>query len=97
MLPVRHLDRILLDLKEMKQFYIRFDRHETMTEEQVRAILAGHGFTVANMSYRITDDGSFFEYRMILQTADERNTSILASSLRSMKQVRTFQISPTGD
>ncbi len=78
-------------------YYIRFERHEAMTEEEVRKILTEHGFTVANMSYRITDDGRCFEYRMILQTADERNTSILASSLRNMKQVRTFQISPTGD
>jgi len=78
-------------------YYIRFDRHETMNEQQLRDILKDHGFTVANMNYRITDDGNFFEYRMIMQTSDERNTAILAASLRGMQQVRTFQISPTGD
>jgi putative Mg2+ transporter-C (MgtC) family protein len=78
-------------------YFVRFGRFDVMSEEQVRAILARHGFTIANMSYRITDDGTCFEYRMILQTADERNTSILADYLRNLTQVRTFQISPTGD
>ena len=78
-------------------YYIRFGRFDAMSEDQVRALLAHHGFTVANMSYRVTDDGSCFEYRMVLQTSDERNTAILADHLRTLKQVRTFQISPTGD
>jgi putative Mg2+ transporter-C (MgtC) family protein len=78
-------------------YSIRFGRTDAMSEEQVRAILARHGFTVANMSYRITDDGACFEYRMVLKTSDERNTSILADYLRQLAQVRTFQISPTGD
>ncbi|OWW22927.1 MgtC/SapB family protein [Noviherbaspirillum denitrificans] len=78
-------------------YAIRFDRANAMSEEQVRALLTQHGFTVANMSYRVTDDGAFFEYRMILQTADEQNVSVLADYLRKLAQVRTFQISPTGD
>ncbi|HYD96802.1 MAG TPA: MgtC/SapB family protein [Noviherbaspirillum sp.] len=78
-------------------YYIRFARFDAMSETQLRAVLAEHGFTVANMSYRITDDGDCFEYRMVLQTSDERNTSILADRLRKMQQVRTFQITPTGD
>jgi putative Mg2+ transporter-C (MgtC) family protein len=41
--------------------YIRFDRNAAIPEEEVRAILAEHGFTVANMSYRIARDGPCFE------------------------------------
>jgi len=78
-------------------YAIRFGRYDAMTEEEVRAVLARHGFTVANMSYRITDDGACFEYRMVLQTADERNAAVLADYLRNLAQVRSFQISPTGD
>jgi len=78
-------------------YVIRFARFEAMTEDQVRALLNRHGFTVANMSYRITDDGAYFEYRMVLKTLDERNTSILADYLRKLAQVRAFQISPMGD
>jgi putative Mg2+ transporter-C (MgtC) family protein len=32
--------------------YIRFERAQTMSEAEVRAFLAEHGFSVANMSYR---------------------------------------------
>jgi putative Mg2+ transporter-C (MgtC) family protein len=77
--------------------YVRFDRNDVMPEDQLREIMANHGFNVANMSYRITDDGSYFEYRMVLQTADVSNTSTLATYLLNLKQVHTFQISPTGD
>ena len=78
-------------------YVIRFARNDTMPEQQVRALLAEHGFRVFNMNYRITDDGSWFEYRMVLQTLDEKNAAALAGHLRGLSQVRAFQISPTGD
>ena len=77
--------------------YIRFDRTETMSEEEVRALLAAHGFTVANMSYRITRDGICFEYRMTIRTMNPDNTSHLAAALRKLEVVREFRISPMGD
>jgi putative Mg2+ transporter-C (MgtC) family protein len=76
---------------------IRFDRNHTLPEEQVRELLTGHGFTIANMSYHVTDDGLLFEYRMVIRTTDPRNNGRLANDLRAMAQVREFQISPTGD
>ncbi len=77
--------------------YLRFDRTTTMPEEEVRALLAHHGFTVANMGYRITHDGPFFEYRMVIRTTDPANTACLAAALRQLELVREFRISPTGD
>jgi putative Mg2+ transporter-C (MgtC) family protein len=77
--------------------YIRFDRTEAMSEEEVRALLAEHGFTVANMSYRITRDGHGFEYRMTIRTTNPANTSHLAAALRKVERVREFCISPMGD
>lgn len=78
-------------------YLVRFARDDAMPEPQVRAMLAEHGFSVYNMNYRITDDGASFEYRMVLQTDDEKNTAALAVHLRGLSQVRSFQISPTGD
>jgi putative Mg2+ transporter-C (MgtC) family protein len=63
----------------------------------VRAFLAEHGFSVANMSYRITRDGPFFEYRMVIRTTNPRNTARLAASLGKLDLVREFRISPMGD
>lgn len=76
---------------------IRFNRDNAMAEEQVRALLANHGFTVANMSYRVADDSRSFEYLMVIQTDDRNNMSTLADSLRRLEDVRAFSISPTGD
>jgi putative Mg2+ transporter-C (MgtC) family protein len=77
--------------------YIRFDRNDVLSEEKVRKIMTDHGFNIANMSYRITDDGLHFEYRMILRSPDVRHISALSTHLLNLKQVKTFQLAPTGD
>jgi putative Mg2+ transporter-C (MgtC) family protein len=77
--------------------YIRFGRDETMSEDEVRALLAEHGFSVATMGYRVTRDGASFEYRMTIRTTDPNNTAQLAATLRKLEVVREFRISPTGD
>jgi putative Mg2+ transporter-C (MgtC) family protein len=75
---------------------LRFDRRNPIPEEDVRAFLKKHGFTVANMSYYLTDDGAHFEYRMTIRTARAENTPRLAAALRGLEQVREFEISPVG-
>jgi putative Mg2+ transporter-C (MgtC) family protein len=77
--------------------YIRFDRNDVLSEEKVRKIMTDHGFNIANMSYRITDDGLHFEYRMILRSPDVCHISALSTYLLNLKQVKTFQLAPTGD
>ena len=77
--------------------HLRFLRSATMTEKEVRALLAQHGFSITNMAYRIVDDGQYFEYRMVMRTIDPANTSRLADTLRQLEAVREFRISPTGD
>ncbi len=77
--------------------FIRFDRNKAMEEKEVKTLLVAHGFTIANMSYRVSDDGLSFEYRMAIRTNDSNNLSTLAQSLRNLERVRAFRISPTGD
>jgi putative Mg2+ transporter-C (MgtC) family protein len=76
---------------------VRFARNEVMPEPQFKAFLAEHGFTLANMSQRLTDDGLFYEYRMVIRTHNTQNLSKIAVTLRQMPSVRAFGISPTGD
>jgi putative Mg2+ transporter-C (MgtC) family protein len=78
-------------------YHVRFDRDAVMSEPALRALLDEHGFTIANMSYRLTDDGAHFEYRMVLRTTEIKNTAKLADDLRALPQVKAFQLSPTGD
>lgn len=77
--------------------FVRFDRTNVMAESDLRAFLAENGFTIANMSYRVSDDGLSFEYRMVIRTIDPENLALLAVALRQLAGVRAFRISPTGD
>ncbi|HOI51011.1 MAG TPA: MgtC/SapB family protein [Azonexus sp.] len=77
--------------------YIRFSRDDVMPESEVRAFLLEHGFTIANMSYRITEDGASFEYKMVIRTNNAANTAKLVEALRDIKRIRAFRVSPTGD
>jgi putative Mg2+ transporter-C (MgtC) family protein len=76
--------------------YVRFERDHTMPEDELRTLLAQHGFTIANMGYHVRDDGRVFEYRMLIRSSDVQNASRLAQTLRASKQVREFRIWPTG-
>lgn len=76
---------------------IRFDRAAPMPESELRRFVTDAGFTIANMSYRLSDDGAWFDYKMILRTIDPANISRYAEALRGHADVRAFRISPTGD
>jgi len=78
-------------------YSIRFPRDDVMPEADVRAFLAEHGFSIANMSYRVTDDGSLFEYKMVIRATSSGHTAKLVETLRGMPRVRSFRLSPTGD
>jgi putative Mg2+ transporter-C (MgtC) family protein len=77
--------------------YVRFDRTKAMSEDEVRALLAAHGFSMANIGYRITRDGPCFEYQVTIQTTGPNNTAHLDPSLRKLELIREFRISQMGD
>ena len=80
------------------QSYARLDleypRDQVMDESALRAQLKALGFTVAQLSYRLTDSGARFEYRMMLRTSRPENFEKLAHSLRTEVPVVEFRISP---
>ena len=99
-LGVLSLFRILeakLPSQSYAHHHLRFARDDVLAEDGVRSLLERHGFTVANMSYRVSDDGRWFEYRMVIRTTNAAGTATLADALRGMAQVQSFRISPTGD
>lgn len=79
------------------QHYLSFDRDNAMEEDEIRTMLIGHGFTIANISYRVSDDSKSFEYRMVMRTSHPERFATLARFLREHDRIRTFRISPTGD
>ena len=78
------------------QLTVRFDRFKAMPEADLRQLLKAHGFTIANLSYRL-EEGDAFEYRMMLRTMRAKNLGALARTLGTQKVVEQFRLSPTGD
>jgi len=76
---------------------VRFRREATMPEPALRALVGEHGFTIGNLSYRVTDNGRFFEYRMVIRTRHAANAERLARTLSGLDSVVAFAIAPTGD
>jgi putative Mg2+ transporter-C (MgtC) family protein len=55
------------------------------------------GFAVGELSYRLTDLGQHFEYRMNLRTTEESAIDGLAEQLRARPEILEFRISPAGN
>ena len=78
-------------------FSVRLNRGHEMGEDELRKLVAKHGFSVAHVTYRLRDEGENFEYRMALRTLDTRNLRALANALAGIEAVKGFQITPTND
>jgi putative Mg2+ transporter-C (MgtC) family protein len=78
-------------------FLVRFQRANVMPEEDLRKLIAEHGFDVANMSYRIAGQGREFEYQMVLRTLHSGNVQNFSARLAAEPSVTEFRIAPAGD
>ena len=63
----------------------------------MRQLLEQHGFTVANLHYRLDAVEDFFEYRMVIRTSRADDLRRLTDSLAALESVREFRLAPTGD
>ena len=68
-----------------------------MGESQLHKMIGDHGFTIANLSSRLSEGGQQFEYRMTIKSRDRLNAERLAKHLRGLPEVVEFRITPTGD
>lgn len=91
----------LLEMRMPTEFYahhtLKFDRASVVAEPELQTLLAEYGFSIANLSYRLTDDGKSFEYRMVIRSRDRKAANELARALSTRADVVAFRISPTGD
>jgi putative Mg2+ transporter-C (MgtC) family protein len=90
-----------IEAKMPAEFYahheLSFAREAVMSESDLRDMLRSHGFSIANLSSRLSKDGTLFEYHMVLKTLDPKNAEKLSQHLRGRPEVIEFRISPTGD
>jgi putative Mg2+ transporter-C (MgtC) family protein len=76
---------------------VRFNRHESLHEDQLRELIRANGFSVANLSYALKHDGKQFEYSMTIRTSRRDDTRRLAEVLSANDKVLEFSITPAGD
>jgi putative Mg2+ transporter-C (MgtC) family protein len=83
--------------EQYANFMVRFAREAVMPEKALRELVARHGFSVANLNYRLTGEGRQFEYRMVLRTLKSDNVRSLAETLNAESAVNEYRISPASD
>lgn len=79
------------------RFVVRFDRERAMPEAALRELVAGHGFTIANLNYRLNRSDNFLEYRMVIRSHRADDARRLTDTLARREEVSEFRLSPTGD
>jgi putative Mg2+ transporter-C (MgtC) family protein len=78
-------------------FTVRFAREAVMPEPALRELVARHGFSVANLNYRLLGEGGQFEYRMVMRTLKSDNVRSLSEALNADRAVVEYRISPASD
>lgn len=78
-------------------FYVRFTRGAILAEEDLRGLVTSHGFTIANLSYRLDAVAGYFEYRMVIRSDRASHARSLSETLGTLDAVIEFRLSPTGD
>src|SRR6202171_6487500 len=61
---------------------LRFARDHVISQEEVHRLIQDHGFTIANLSSRLSESGQQFEYRMTIKSRDRKNAEALSTYLR---------------
>ena len=90
-----------VEVRLPSEFYahhmLRFSRDRVIGEDDLRKLIGEHGFTIANLSSRLSEGGAHFEYRMTIKSRDRRAGEALSKHLRGLPEVIEFRITPTGD
>jgi len=76
---------------------VTFDRQRAWDESMLRDQLSKLGFTVRHLSYRLHDDGTHLEYRMMLRTREGPQLGALSHFLAAKPDISGYRISPAGD
>jgi putative Mg2+ transporter-C (MgtC) family protein len=68
-----------------------------LSEDEVRRLIGGRGFSMVHLSSRLLDEGRLFEYRMVLRSRTPDKTRTLAEHHVKLAEVTELRISPTRD
>ncbi len=77
-------------------FAVRFAPESAMSERELREMVEKHGFSIANLTYRL-EEGRILRHTMVIRSTDRQGAGRLAVSLEKNPAVIEFRIAPTGD
>lgn len=78
-------------------FDVRFARSSPMNETELRKLVQSHGFSIANFSYRLDDEGRTRRNSMVIRTSEPNAVARLYETLENSEAVVECRISPAGD
>ena len=78
-------------------FDVRFARVGGPSERELRQLVERHGFSIANLGYRLDGEGRIRRHSMTIRTTDRSSAGRLSDALESTDTVLEFRISPAGD
>ena len=77
--------------------HLSFRRDQLGDEVWLRRLVAEHGFSITELSYRLDGKTESFKYRFVMWSADPKACGNLARSLLALPNVTDFKISPSRD
>jgi putative Mg2+ transporter-C (MgtC) family protein len=86
-----------LPTESYASFVVRFRRDAAMSEPDLRKLVAQHGFSLYNMSYRLHGQVDMLEYRTVIRTMQPANLARLAGALSSDPRIIEYRIAPTSE
>jgi putative Mg2+ transporter-C (MgtC) family protein len=78
-------------------FDVKYAKDGDLTEDEMRALIESHKFSIGDFSYRLETEGRVLRHSMTLRTTDRGCARKLASTLRDHPTVLEFKLSPTSD
>ncbi|WP_203140510.1 MgtC/SapB family protein [Marinobacter mangrovi] len=75
-------------------FDVQFAPAAELNDVVMRDLIESHGFSIANLSYRVYAEKQVRRHKMVLSSIDESSASRLATTLEETESVLEFRIAP---
>jgi putative Mg2+ transporter-C (MgtC) family protein len=76
---------------------VHYARGEEPNWAELHRLVSQHGFSIANVAYRLKEDDRLFSYSMALRARESAAARRLAETLLAQAAVKGFEIEPTAE
>jgi putative Mg2+ transporter-C (MgtC) family protein len=86
-----------LPTESYASFVVRIRRDAALSESDLRKLVASHGFSMYNLSYRLHGEAGVLEYRTVIRTMQPANLQKLSNTLSADARIMDYRIAPTSE